>query len=290
MLAAGEEVKDIDIKLVRGGVITGRVTVAENIPIVEERVNVLPIREDGRSGRLPPPALGQMYTTDDRGVYRIYGLPAGRYKVSVGADASRGYIGTGNGYFQLTYHPDATDATRATIIDLAEGAEAANVDIRVGRYDETYSIAGRVVDSETGVPIAGARIGLMISRGGQASTVATFGNPTEADGKFRLQGFTPGRFGVYVAADSGDTEFYSDPVSFDVVDKNVSGLEIKALRGLSISGTLVAENSQLKDLLQQLPGLEVSAMTLPADGRTILPRYALRPGIGWADGSSGQRT
>lgn len=266
MLAAGEEVRDIDIKLVRGGVITGRVTDAENKPIVEERVNLSPIRGDGGLARLPIP-IGQMYTTDDRGTYRIYGLPAGRYRVSVGSDASRGYIGTGNGYFQLTYHPDATDATRATIIDLAEGAEAANVDIRVGRYEETYSIAGRVVDSETGAPISGARIGLMMSRGGQATNLATFGNPTEAGGKFSQQGFTAGRYSVYVAADFGDSEFYSDPVFFDVVDKNVSGLEIKALRGLSISGTLVAENSQLKDLLQQLPGLEVSATTSPADGR-----------------------
>ncbi len=269
LLSAGEEVKDIDIKLVRGGVITGRLTDAENKPIVEERVSLLPIQEGGRVGRLPMPT-GQTYTTDDRGVYRIYGLPAGRYKVSVGADASRGYIGGyigGNGYFQMTYHPDVTDATKATIIDLAEGSEATHVDIRVGRYEETYSIAGRVVDSETGLPISGARIGLMISRGGQPTTLTTFGNPTEADGKFSQQGFTPGRYGVYVAADSGDTEFYSDPVFFEVVDKNLSGLEIRAVRGLSISGTLVSENLQLKDLFQQLPGLEVSAMTLPAEGR-----------------------
>jgi hypothetical protein len=266
LLAAGEEVKDFDIKLVRGGVITGRVTDAENKPIVEERVSLLPIREDGRLGRLPIP-VGQMYTTDDRGVYRIYGLPAGRYNVSVGADASRGYIGGANGYFQLTYHPDVTEATRATIIDLAAGGEATNVDIRVGRYEESYSMAGRVVDSETGVPISGARIGLMISRGGPPATVTTFGNPTAIDGKFSQPGLSPGRYGVYVAADSGDSGFYSDPVFFEVVDKNVSGLEIRAVRGLSISGTLVAENLQLKDLLQQLPGLEVSAITEPADGR-----------------------
>jgi hypothetical protein len=48
MLAAGEEVRDIDIKLVRGGVITGRVTDAENNPIVEERVNLSSIREGPR--------------------------------------------------------------------------------------------------------------------------------------------------------------------------------------------------------------------------------------------------
>jgi len=285
LLAAGEEVKDIDIKLVRGGVITGRVTDAENKPIVEERVNLLPIREDGRLGQLPIP-ITQMYTTDDRGAYRIYGLPAGRYKVSVGADAARGYIGGGIGYFQLTYHPDVTDTARATIIDLAEGGEATNVDIRVGRYEETYSMAGRVIDSETGVPISGARIGLMISRGGQPAISTTFGNPTGADGKFSQQGFTPGRYGVYVASEYGDSDFYSDPVFFDVVDKNVSGLEIKAVRGLSISGTLVAENLQLKDLLQQLPGLEVSAMTIPADGR-VTPSTLRSSGRGLvgADGS-----
>src|SRR5207244_12335072 len=67
-------------------VITGRVTDAENKPVVEERVSLQSVDENGapsRFGVFSSPN-DQMYQTDDRGIYRIYGLPAGRYKVSVG--------------------------------------------------------------------------------------------------------------------------------------------------------------------------------------------------------------
>jgi hypothetical protein len=83
LLAAGEDVTEIDLKLARGGVITGRVTGPDDKPIVEERVNLQQVTEPGQ----PPqnlPRQNLLYQTDDRGVYRIYGLPPGRYRVSVG--------------------------------------------------------------------------------------------------------------------------------------------------------------------------------------------------------------
>lgn len=286
LLAAGEEVNEIDIKLVRGGVITGRVTDAENKPLIEERVNLQPVPEAGSRANPLPSGVSQMYQTDDRGVYRIYGLPAGRYRVSIGGDLSRGFFGGNSGYFQLTYHPDVTDAGRATIIDLAQGGQATNVDIRVGPYNETYSLAGRVVDAETGLPVSGVRIGLMLSRGQQTSMITTLPTLTGPDGKFTQQGFIPGRYAVYIASEYGDSEFYGDPVFFDIADKNVSGVEIKAVHGLSVSGTLVPENMNLKDLLKELPGLQVSAMSMPADGRmTASTIRSSGRGVVGADGS-----
>src|SRR6266850_8041460 len=94
ILAAGEMVGEIDIKLVRGGVITGRVTDADGKPAVEERVTLQRVDQNGNPDRggLPLPFNTQMYQTDDRGIYRIYGLPAGRYKVSVGSDAGAGVV------------------------------------------------------------------------------------------------------------------------------------------------------------------------------------------------------
>lgn len=265
LLAAGEEVTNIDIKLVRGGVISGRVTDADK-PVVEERVSLQPIVDGGNRISRPPLPIGQMYQTDDRGFYRIYGLPAGRYKVSAGQDASRGSTGSSNGYYQLTYHPDVTDPNKATIIELPEGGEASNADIHLGRREETYAITGRIIDSETGLPVSGARVGVMVSRG-EGFSSASSGIPTGTDGKFNVPALISGRYGVYVASDYGESDFYSDPVYVDITDKDISGLEIRAIRGLSISGTIVAENMELKGLLRQLPGLRVSANIVPPDGR-----------------------
>src|ERR1044072_8050281 len=106
-----------------------------------------------------------MYQTDDRGVYRIYGLAGGRYKVSVGADASDGIIRGGR--YQRTFYPDVSDQSKGAIVELKEGGEANNVDIKVGRATQTYAASGRVIDAETGVPIARAGVRFMIVRKGQ---------------------------------------------------------------------------------------------------------------------------
>ena len=90
-LSADETVEGIDFKLTRGGVITGRVIDADGRPVIEERITLLPVDEKGQPARVMASRPGNfsMYSTDDRGIYRIYGLSAGRYKVSVGDDAGR---------------------------------------------------------------------------------------------------------------------------------------------------------------------------------------------------------
>lgn len=266
LLAAGEDVTEIDLKLARGGVITGRVTDADDKPIAEERVSLQPVAENGQPPpRLPSQISGSLYQTDDRGVYRIYGLSPGRYRVSVGQSSS-GIINSPSGFYVLTYHPDTNDIARATVIDLAAGAEASNVDIKVGRRGEAHEITGRVVDAETQLPLSGVRIAVQVMRDqGGYSTIP--GNTTRPDGSFTITGVTNGRYGVYLASEYGDSDFYSDPVSVNVVDQDVGGIEVKAQRGTSISGSVAPENMELKELLRQVPGLRVSATVMPADGR-----------------------
>lgn len=104
-LGDGEEVDEIDFSLVKGGVITGRVTDAEGRPLIEQRVSL--IRVDERGQRVPTPYFNPfMYSSDDRGVYRIYGLLPGRYKVSVGEAPDSGVvrIGFGGGSYPRTFH------------------------------------------------------------------------------------------------------------------------------------------------------------------------------------------
>jgi protocatechuate 3,4-dioxygenase beta subunit len=268
LLAAGEDVTEIDLKLARGGVITGRVTDAEDKPVVEERVNLQQVTEPGQpQQRLP--TQGLLYQTDDRGMYRIYGLPPGRYRVSVGQSASPGNFGSVGGFYVLTYHPDTSDIARATVIDLAAGAEATNVDIKLGRRGETRAITGRVVDAENGLPLSGVPVGIQVVRDQGSSMGSGSVSSTTADGSFTISGVTSGRYGVFLGSDNGNggSDFYSDPVLVNVADQDVGGIEVKAMRGTSISGSIVPESMELKEFLRQVPGLRVSASTSPADGR-----------------------
>src|ERR1051326_115957 len=114
LLGAGESVTGIDLKLIRGSVITGRVTTADNKPVVEERITLQLVDANGNPPRFGGPissTYDQMFQTDDRGVYRIFDLPPGRYKVSVGYDpANDGMIRARR--YDKTYYLDPRSEER----------------------------------------------------------------------------------------------------------------------------------------------------------------------------------
>src|SRR5215210_2605247 len=114
-IVAGEEVKDIDFKMEPGGVITGRVTDADGNPVIAEQVIVAPVEE--AAGRQPRFDFDQRdQQTDDRGVYRLYGLPPGRYRVSVGRADDSGAVSIGRRkVFRRTFFPDATEQAQARV-------------------------------------------------------------------------------------------------------------------------------------------------------------------------------
>jgi protocatechuate 3,4-dioxygenase beta subunit len=262
-LALNETVESVDFKLVRGGVITGRVTDADNRPVVEERVDLTLVDESGNgANRQLPVSLTnyQMYTTDDRGIYRLYGVPAGRYKVSVGTNPNSGFLTTGpRGYYKQTFYPDANDAAKATVVELSEGGEAANIDIVVGRRASTYRASGHVVDADTHEPVNTAQV----AYGSAPKDAPYFGAymilPANSTGEFRLEGLEPGRYGVQIASSFTSGEFYSDPAFFEIVDSDVTNLEVKAVRGLSVSGFVVSDGITNRDALSLLPTLSLSA-------------------------------
>lgn len=183
-LSLNETVKSVDFKLVRGGVITGRVTDADKKPVMEERVDLLLVDENGNTAnRQPGRSLYnyQMNESDDRGIYRLYGLPAGHYKVSVGTDANSGFVTTGpRGYYEQTFYPDVNEAAKATVVELNEGGEAANIDIVLGRRTSTHSASGRVVDADTHEPVGGTQV----AYGSAPKDQNYFGSLHNATGEF----------------------------------------------------------------------------------------------------------
>src|SRR6185369_3584911 len=64
------------LTLIKGGVVTGVVTNIAGDPVVNVNVRALRIR-DAEGNRIRSIAFAQPRLTDDRGFYRIYGLPPG---------------------------------------------------------------------------------------------------------------------------------------------------------------------------------------------------------------------
>jgi len=261
-LADGEEVDGIDFSLSRGGVITGRVTDADGRPIIGQNVRVTRIDERGQ--RLPTSSFSPFaFSTDDRGVYRIYGLPPGRYKVYIGDPPNSGIVRFGyqGGAYAQTFHPDVSDESQAEVIEVTAGGEAAGVNIKVGRPTKNFVATGRIVDADSGKPLANLQYG----HGGLDSRDQTrlgafgwTGNRSNENGEFRIDGLSPGRYATFVVANE-QLDFYSEPTVFEITDSDISGLEIKVRRGSSISGLAVIEGSDDPDVLANISKLELRA-------------------------------
>lgn len=176
----------------------------------------------------------QMMITDDRGVYHVYGLPPGRYKVSVGEGGGSSYrrLNYGQSYYPHTYHPDVQEESKAGIVEVAESGEVSGIDIKVGRRVRTYEASGRIVDAETRRPQPGIKWGY------DGSAVSTFGAKSDETGGFEITGLIPGRYSVFAGCEG---DFYSDKVEFEITDHDVTGLEIRRNHGASIRGKVVVE-------------------------------------------------
>jgi hypothetical protein len=278
-LVAGEEVRDMDFQMEPGGVITGRVTDADGNPVVSETVFVQSAEENQGPPRVTLDARDQL--TDDRGVYRIYGLAAGRYRVSVGRAGESGAVSYGRRkLFRRTYYPDAVEPAKARIVEVKSGGESADVDITVGRALKTYKVAGRFVTADTGQPVANMMVGYgTVDPSGRRLGGYGSGATSNARGEFQTDGFAPGRYAAYASPNPQEpTEFYSDPVFFEVADADVSGLVVKLKRGATVSGVVAIEGvadraaaAQMLSAVRVYPRLEMGRqqMTVPVPTRTV---------------------
>ena len=234
IIGKNETVENFDIALERGGVITGKVTDADGRPMIEETVYVSATTSQRT-------VYYRDIRTDDRGIYRAYGVPPGKYTVYAGRDAKYSFGTRAQQGHQRTYHPATVDPAAATVIDISDGSEATNVDITLSGPPRTYSARGRIIDSDTNQPVPNARVGVQVSfQDGSAA----MGNVTTStkEGEFKVENIAPGKYSVY-SEPQADSDWHSEAVRFEVTDRDVDGLVIKISRGASVSGVVILEGT-----------------------------------------------
>lgn len=263
-IAPGDKVEGLNFDLVPGGVITGKITDHTGRPAVSERVQVWVVGKDSRPVQYRNPALRQL-VTDDLGVYRIFGMPAGQYIVGVGEDTKSGNLSIFSGsessipFFPIVYYPAAREIEGAQILVLAEGKELTDVNIVMAKPEKTFLVKGRVLDGETRNPVAGALYGYGSIKPG-ATTMRSFGYTgarTNENGEFSIQALPPGNYGIYVRPDA-QSDYYLDQAAFEVTDHDIDNFEITANKGGSISGRLEVQNGSLAEVL--FKGIRLTAV------------------------------
>lgn len=265
-VAEGEAVENMDFALVRGGVITGKVVDADGRPVIEERVHLLRVRENDRQPQMRYPGSDvPPVQTDDRGVYRFFGLDGGRYRVAAGTSSEdrMPMMSAAGGRYPRTFHPDVVAEAEAKIIEVEASSVAEGVDITLARGAKGFAASGRVVDAETGKPVAGVMIGLgLASRyGGGMNSGPVASNSL---GEFRVEGLAPNSYAAFVYNQPG-SDSYSEPARFEITSGDVAGLEIKVQRGGSISGTTIVEGVKDLTILAHLTRIRIHAWAATND-------------------------
>src|SRR5260370_11518545 len=135
------------IRMIKGGVITGRVTSESGTAGVGIHVTATRLRDsEGHPARFNPLDMwGQalQWKTDDRGIYRVYGLEPGVYVVSAGGGELFAFAsGSRGGYDDDSpvFYPSNTRDT-ATEITLHGGDESSGIDISF-REAKCHAVTG----------------------------------------------------------------------------------------------------------------------------------------------------
>jgi hypothetical protein len=203
-LADGQKL-DIVIRLAHGAVITGVLLDHNNQPAAGALVRAMRYQMNAGERRLVSAGDAR---TDDRGVYRIFGLAAGDYFVSASApgvgamsagdlrltsdaNAAPGRSVT----FAAVYFPGGTNVSQAGVVSLRPGEERDGVDFAL-QLVPTARIDGSVTLPEGGVPAATEihliAIGATAMPGMPFESYRT-GRPG-ADGTFSFVGIPPGQY------------------------------------------------------------------------------------------------
>ena len=230
----------VTISLIKGGVITGTVTSSTGEPLVQAGVRAILIRD--ANGK--PPSIGRFVverSTDDRGVYRIYGLSTGTYIVAAG--------GRGNSYSNNGYDTDAPTYAPSSARDTAM-----EVNVRAGE-ETTVDIHYR---GEPGHAVSGAVIGPIAPNSSANITLAQIVNGVPLTSAFSVQAFNRKGFAFYGVADGeydliaqsviGPREIIaSESRRITVKGADVSGIELVVRELASIRGRLVLETTTAAD-------------------------------------------
>ncbi len=238
-LTAGQELKDLHLRLQAAAVIRGRVSDEDGDPLPSAEITVL--RQSFVAGHKHWEQAGAE-RTNDLGEYRIANLPAGNVYISVSpppdfkslienagtaADTRNAKPdASASSTYQTTYYPGTADRSQAVPITLHPGDEfPANFSLTPS---PSLSIRGAVVNVP---PRASATIMLQ----SRDFSLVLNGAEMHTDGSFVIHDVSPGSY-TLLATIEGSPVPMTARQSLQVGSTNVEGLRLSPQPGTTIHG------------------------------------------------------
>ena len=240
----------VRLQMIRGGVITGTVTNALGDPVVGVRIRAARVRDaKGQAPKLPTFAFSNQ-PTDDRGIYRMYGVPPGTYVISAGGGAGQSSVFNPFAADVPTYSPSSTRDTAAEIT--VRAGDEMTADIRY-RGEPGYSISGTVKGGANGATVTLASVN-------NAVPLLSSFQPSGGRG-FVFDGLPDGEYKLSATEVSGGQGTgtpvlaMSDVKRVTVKGASVSGVELFTKALGSVSGRITLEPAKIPECKGKRPPL-----------------------------------
>jgi len=286
-LSLAQPMKDVRLGMAGTGAISGRIYDRNGEPVAYARV--LAMQDWYHEGNRLLNFV-QAVQTNDRGEYRLFWLPPGRYYVGVRPeDAQSGstttFVNTPDRmalYFEevstippltravvdnevitetymLTFYGGQTDPLKAQPVEVRSNITVPGIDIPLSAGTvRARKIQGTVINGATGQPAPGAYVSAL-PKIFMANRVAP-NTTADASGKFTIRGLTSEGYNLHFRTATGNL------FGFLAIDSGTADLENVALvarPGVPVSGKISFEGRAPSDNDPDLPRLQVSIVQDP---------------------------
>jgi uncharacterized GH25 family protein len=279
VLGADQRMKDIVLKMSPQSVITGKVLDEDGEPVANVQVRAMKMAY--RDGRKQWVQTGNG-STSDIGEYRIPSLDPGRYLIATN-QLMRGpgmmqtaptapLPDTPDLRYASTYYPSTLDESNAVPVDVAPGAEARGIDVRLVKT-QVFRIRGRVGVPEGG---RGAPMVMLVRKDG-GRVAGNQGPARPPDFRFEIPGVSPGSYIVFAQFRGGGQQESIALQPVEVQNRHVDNIMLNLSPGADVAGTLKVEDatspvdvSKVNVMLRPLPQMGNPPRARVAEGAFVL--------------------